>query len=128
MKLFAGAVAAAAAALLLASPASAQTNACAFAPLPQLADGAAASHEQMTAKNEEVAAWVAQREQQEAACQAQINALQAQLAPMVAAFNAAGPERVQTVQSWNAEVQEFTARGPQPSRRQRGGVLTSPDR
>jgi len=124
MKVFAGAVAAAA--LLLASPAAAQTNACAFAPAPPLADGAAATHEQMTEKNTEIAAWVAQREQQEDACEAQINALQAQLAPMVSAYNAAGPERVQIVNSWNAEVQEFSAR-PQQPRRQRGGVLTSPD-
>jgi len=127
MKVFAGAVVAAAA-LLLATPAAAQTDACTFAPVPQLADGAAATHDQMTEKNTEIAAWVSQREQQEAACQAQINALQAQLAPMVSAFNAAGPERVQTVQAWNAEVQEFSARPAQPQRRQRGGVLTSPDR
>jgi len=118
----------AAAALLLATPALAQTDtqACAFQAPPSLIDGADSSHEQMTSKGEEVTAWVNARQAQEARCQAEIQRLQAELQPLIDAYNASGPQRVSTVQAWNAEVTEFGAR-PQQRERTRGGVLTRPD-
>jgi hypothetical protein len=125
MKVLLGATAAV---LLLASPALAQTGAptlaqCTFTAAPTLADGASADRAAMEAKTVEVNAWLATRQQEEAACAAAIQALNNTRA-------ASGTERQSLVQTWNTEIQEFGARGPAAapsSRRDRGGVLTRPD-
>lgn len=125
---------AAAAALLLASTAHAQTttppasgNCAGFAPAPTLPDGANANHGQMTEASEAVDAWRQEREAKQQACQNEINALQTQLNAMIQAYNAAGQERVSVVNAWNAEVEEFGARGGSTARQRRGGVITRPD-
>ncbi len=124
MKVLLGATAAV---LLMASPAFAQTDApslpqCTFTAAPTLADGATANREAMEAKTTEVNAWLATRQQEEAACAAAIQALNNTRA-------ASGTERQTLVQTWNSEIQEFGARGTAaaPARRERGGVLTRPD-
>jgi septal ring factor EnvC (AmiA/AmiB activator) len=125
-------IGAAAAALLLATPALAQTpqaaGACgSFAAAPSLIDGANANRDQMTSKNEEVTAWATARQQQEATCQQEINTMRTQLEAMVSAFNTSGQERVTVVQNWNAEIAEFGGRSGASTGRQRGGVITRPD-
>lgn len=121
MKVLLGATAAA---LLLASPALAQTGntgQCTFTAAPTLADGANATREVMEAKTVEINAWLAARQQEEAACAAAIQAL-------ADARSASGQERQSLVQTWNGEIQEFGARpAQQSSRRDRGGTLTRPD-
>lgn len=129
MKVLLGAAAAAA---LLVSPAFAQTtpqlpaNCAGFEPAPTLPDGATANHAAMTAAAERVDAWRLAREAKQQACQTEINTLRAQLDAMIQAYNTAGQERVDVVNAWNVEVQEFSARGGSSNRR-RGSVITRPD-
>jgi hypothetical protein len=79
----------------------------------------------MQAAGAQVDAWRLAREQKQTACQTDINALRTQLDGMIAAYNTAGQERVALVNAWNAEVQEFTARGG--SSRRSGASVTRPD-
>jgi hypothetical protein len=127
MKVLLGATAAVA---LLASPALAQTgnaNQCSFTAAPTLADGANATRQVMESKGEEINAWLATRQQEEAACAAAIQALQAQAQALNETRLASGQERQTIVQTWNTEIQEFGGRSGSSSRRDRGGVLTRPD-
>ncbi len=103
-------------ALVMAGPAAAQaipsSSACAsFSPAPAMPDGARASREAMTAGGQRIETWRVAREQEQAACQAEINALRAQLEAMIAAYNGAGQERVAAIGAWNGEVAQFAARG-----------------
>lgn len=120
-------IGAAAAALLFASPALAQTAtipaSCAgFEAAPATPDGAVANSREMQEGATRFDAWRAAREQKLATCQADAAALRAQLEATVAAFNAAGTERVTAVTAWNAEIEEFNARGS-TNNRSRGGVI-----
>lgn len=116
------------AAVVLATPAMAQSagspNCTGFDPAPTLPDGTTASHDAMTAAGARVDAWRQARDQKLALCQADVVALRAQLDAMVQAHNTAGQERMAVVNAWNAEVDEYGARG----RRQRGAELTRPRR
>lgn len=115
MKLMIGA---AAAAVLLATPAMAQTTALAmpascsgFEPAPALIDGATATRAQMTETNDRLQAWRVALDAKRATCQADINALRAQLDAAVAAHNAVVDGASAHLTAWNAEVTEFNARG-----------------
>ncbi|MBC7768125.1 MAG: hypothetical protein H7124_05010 [Phycisphaerales bacterium] len=130
MKLMIGA---AAAAMLLATPAMAQTTApsipasCSnFDAAPTLVDGAAATRQQMTATSASVEAWRSALEQKRTACQTDVTALRAQLEAAVGAYNASAQSAAQTLNAWNVEVTEFNARGEQsstaPERRSTLGV------
>lgn len=125
MKLLIGA--AAAAFMLTASPALAQAamtaNCSDFEVAPTLPDGATASRAEVEAANTRVQAWVEARRAKLVTCQADINA-------MSQAFNTAEQERRALQTNWDAEVTEFNAReqSGNSNRRERGGVLTRPDR
>lgn len=104
------------AALLVTAPAAAQSipsgSACGhFTPAPASADGERASRDAMTAAGERLAAWRTTREQEQAACQAEIDAVRAQLEAMIGAYNDAGRERVAVIGAWNGEVAQYSARG-----------------
>jgi hypothetical protein len=123
MKVLIGA--AAAAVLLVAAPAFAQTNispnCTGFEPAPTLPDGATANRAAVEAMNAQVQAWAEARRDKLLACQADINA-------MTQAFRTANQEREALTTAWNAEVTEFNARGTSSSsRRERGSTLTRPD-
>lgn len=114
MKLMIGA---AAAALLLATPAMAQTATpsipatCSnFDAGPTLVDGASATRQQMNTTSESVEAWRAALEAKRATCQADIATLRAQLEASVAAYNASATNATQTLNAWNAEVTEYNGR------------------
>lgn len=119
----------AAALLSVAAPALAQDqavsgNCSGYAALPNLPDGARATHAAMTRGGERLDEWRRQREARMALCLAEINAVRAQLNAMEQAYNQVATERNNAIASWNAEVAEFGARGQS---RERGGVLTRPD-
>jgi hypothetical protein len=124
-------IGAAAAALLLTSPAFAQTTpsptCTGFEAAPTLPDGASASRSEIEAANAQVEAWNRARTQEQTACRAEIEAMRTQLDAMVAAFNAEGQERQALITAWTAEVQEFNDRGGAAGRRERGSTLTRPD-
>jgi hypothetical protein len=129
MKLMIGA---AAAALLLATPAMAQTASPAipascsnFDAAPTLVDGASATRAQMNSTSESVEAWRAALEAKRTTCQADITALRTQLEAAVAAYNASAQSATQTLNTWNTEVTEFNGRSGQSvntERRSSGGV------
>lgn len=125
MKVLIGA--AAAAVLLAAAPAFAQTNmspnCTGFDPAPTLPDGATANRAAVEAMNTQLQAWADARRDKLLACQADINA-------MSQAFNTAQQERQATTAAWNAEVAEFNAGSTSSSsnRSERGSTLTRPDR
>jgi hypothetical protein len=124
MKVLIGA--AAAAVLLAATPAFAQTalspNCSGFEPAPTLPDGATANRAAVEAMNNQIQAWADARRDKLLACQADITA-------MSQAFNTAQQERQAVTTAWNAEVAEFNARAnTSSSRRERGSTLTRPDR
>lgn len=126
MKVLIGA--AAAAVLLTAAPAFAQTNmspnCTGFEPAPTpLPDGATAERAAVEEMNTRIQAWADARRDKLLACQADINA-------MSQALNTALQERQATTTAWNAEVTEFNARSTNSSSnpRERGGRLTRPDR
>jgi hypothetical protein len=106
--------AAAAAALLMASPAFAQlaptANCSGWDAAPALPDGATANRDAMTRASSEVDAWRLAAEAKQAACRADIDAVRAQLETMVQAYNQAGRDRVALVNAWNTEVQEYSGR------------------
>jgi hypothetical protein len=114
MKLWLGA---AFAALLMATPASAQTEAgsaacAAIAPPPALPDGATATGEQMQAANEAYNAWFEGNRTALECMRPHAEAAQA----LVNAFNQGINQANSTQTSWQAEVAEFNARAPQPQR------------
>ena len=125
MKVLIGA--AAAAVILSAAPAFAQTNmspnCTGFEAAPTLPDGATAERAAVEAMNTQVQAWADARRTKLLACQADINA-------MAQAMQAANQERTTVTTAWNAEVTEFNARSTSSSsnRRERGSTLTRPDR
>jgi hypothetical protein len=126
MKVLIGA--AAAAVMLTAAPAFAQTanvspNCTGFDPAPTLPDGATANRDAVEAMSAQLQAWADARRTKLLACQADINA-------MTQAFNTAHAEGQAVTTAWNAEVTEFNARNTSSSsnRRERGSVLTRPDR
>lgn len=120
-------------ALACASPALAQQgtgaplppNCTGYARVPTLPDGARASHGAMTAGGQTLDTWRRDREAKMALCLADINTLRAQLNAMEQAYNELGVERNNAIDAWNNEVAEFSARS---GSRDRGGVLTRPDR
>ncbi|MBL8538004.1 MAG: hypothetical protein JNM59_11430 [Hyphomonadaceae bacterium] len=130
-------IGAAMAAALMAAPAVAQTNAVApaaapptcgaLAPAPTLPDGATASRAQITQGNETYQSWGSARLAQLTTCRAQIDALRAQLNGLEASYNSGNEELRRVTEAWQADVEEFNARGGASSGRQRGGVLTRPD-
>ncbi|HYD89152.1 MAG TPA: hypothetical protein VEA80_16865 [Vitreimonas sp.] len=127
MKLMIGA---AAAALLLATPAMAQTAtpaipaSCAnFDAAPTLVDGANATRAQMNTTSQSVETWRAAIETKRAACQTDIAALRAQLEAAVAAYNASAQSASQTLSAWNTEVTEFNGRGETADTRERRSAL-----
>ncbi len=123
MKVLIGA--AAAAVLLMAAPAFAQTNislnCTGFDAAPTLPDGATANRAAVEAMNTQVQIWADARREKLLACQADINA-------MSQAFNTTSQELQAVTTAWNAEVTEFNTRAnTSSSRRERGGTLTRPD-
>lgn len=82
---------------------------------PTLPDGASAGRAAMMRGDEAYRAWQTATAAKKAACQADIAALQAQVAASVEAWNHADRQFVDTTTSWVAEVAEFNGR--------RGGSL-----
>ena len=120
--------AAAAAVLLTAAPALAQSNmspnCTAFEPAPTpLPDGATAERAPVEAMSTQVQAWAAARHAKIQACDADIQA-------MIAARDTAAREYQTVTAAWTAEVNEFNARSTNSSsnRRERGSTLRRPDR
>ncbi len=130
MKLLIGA---AAAALMFAATAAAQTppavsaNCSGFAPAPTLPDGAIATRSAVEQANTRYEAWAAARHAKLRLCQAEIEALQEQMNPLVQAFNATNTELNAVVASWQAEVAEFNARGASASNRRGTQRTTRPN-
>jgi len=137
-------IGAAAAALLLASPAAAQAqtqpavtaNCSGFEATPTgLPDGATANASRMNQGRERVAEWLRARDARLAQCLADINAQRAQLNAIEAAYNQAVTEKEGVVNGWAVETEEYNARGGSasssssstPARRERGSVLTRPN-
>ncbi len=116
---------AAVAALLIATPASAQTEtgaaetACAaVAAAPSLPDGATATYEQMEEANAAYNSWFESNRTALECRRAEVEAVQARYQSLRTAYNA-GVEQVNATRtSWEAEVTEFNARSPQQQRRQ----------
>jgi len=129
MKVLTGA--AAAMALLVASPALAQTTtgACAVqaAPAPAAIDGATVTNEAMQAAHGAMAAWAATRQAQVQACRAEIEAMRAQLNGLETGYNASVAELNAAVAAFATETEEFNARGGNQGseRRPRGSVGAS---
>lgn len=122
---------AAAAALIIATSAAAQTppvnpNCTGFTPAPALPDGATANNRQMAAGNDAYQGWGQDRLAKLQACRTDIEALRAQLNTLEQAYNTANGELTGVTNSWQAEVAEYNARGNGGQQR-RGGVLTRPD-
>lgn len=104
------------AAALFSAPAAAQTasgSCAAFEAAPTAPNGATASRQAMEAYGRQFEAWRAARDQRLAACRAEIDATRAELDAMVQSYNTAGRERAALISAWNAEVDEYGARGGQ---------------
>lgn len=126
MKVLIGA--AAAAVVLTAAPAFAQTsmspNCTGFEAAPtQLPDGATADRGAIETATERVQAWATARHAKIEACEADIQA-------MIAARDTAVQGYQATTAAWSVEVNEFNARSTSSSsnRRERGSTLTRPNR
>lgn len=119
MKVLIGA--AAAMALLVASPALAQTttSACAVqaAPTPALPDGATVTNDAMQAAHAQMSAWAATRQGQLQACRAEIEAMRAQLNGLETTYNQSVGELNTAVAAFAVETEEYNARSSQGSRR-----------
>ncbi|MFO1017173.1 MAG: hypothetical protein U1E03_06220 [Hyphomonadaceae bacterium] len=112
---------------LFSAPAFAQTasGSCAsFEAAPTAPNGATASRQAMEAYGRQFDAWRATRDQRLAACRVEIEAARAALDAMVQSYNTAGRERAALISAWNAEVDEYGARGGQ--RRDNGSPLSRP--
>lgn len=113
-------------ALLVASPAVAQTDAdapstqCgAIAPPPTLPDGATAEYAAMEAGNAAFRAW-AESNRSVLECRRQeVEAAQARYQALRNEFNAGADQLNATNASWEAEVAEFNERNPQPAQQRR---------
>ncbi len=120
MKLLLGA---AVAALLMASPAMAQTNAApaecgTVAPAPaDQPDGATASREVVQAYTESFNAWAEATNQVLSCKRARAEAARAHADALTAEFNTENTALRTAIDSWTAEVTEFNARAP--ARRER---------
>ena len=116
-------IGAAAAVLLSAAPAAAQTppsvatNCSDFAPVPSLPDGAAADRAAVAAGNALYETWGQERLAKLRLCRAEIEALRAQLAPLEQGYTTANTELAAFVAAWQAEVAEFNARPAGRNRR-----------
>ncbi|HJS80878.1 MAG TPA: hypothetical protein VJ748_09660 [Vitreimonas sp.] len=120
MKLLLGA---AVAALLMASPAMAQTDAApascgmvAAAPTDQ-PDGATASREAVEAYTQRFNAWAESTSQVLACKRARAEAARAAADQLATEFNTENASLRSTVEAWTAEVNEFNARAPARNRR-----------
>lgn len=135
-------IAAAAAAVLIALPASAQTATAPAAPAPpsqcgalpappSLPDGAAANRQAMDAGNTAYNAWLANYRTNLDCLRAEAQAALAISQARAAAYNAGADTLNTTNQSWSAEVAEFTARNgataSTSNRREHGASVTRPD-
>jgi hypothetical protein len=116
MKLVLGA---AVAALLLVSPALAQSDTApassscgAIAPPPDLPDGAGANYEEMETANARYTEWAASNRQVLECRRAEVEALRARYEALRVEFNAGAEQARATQTSWEAEVAEFNARNP----------------
>lgn len=123
-------IGAAAAALLLASPALAQTeaapSACAgFAAAPTLPDGATANAAAITAGDTAFRAWHGVGAEKLTQCRAEVEAARARVRELEALHNTAADQLNTTRDAWQVEVNEYNGRGNSgESRRDRGGVRT----
>ncbi len=127
MKLLIGA---AAAALMFAATAAAQTpptdsaHCSGFQPAPTLPDGATADRAEIAVGNTQYETWGQERLAKLRLCRAEIEALRAQLAPLEQAYTANNTELTSVVTAWQAEVAEFNARGG-ATRNRRGTQRTT---
>lgn len=130
------AIAAAAAAVLLASPAFAQTptgtppttseasapaadpgpTCSGFAAAPALPDGASATQAQMTAGEAQYQAWGTATLAKLQTCRDEIFAMRAQLTAREQAFNATNSSLRSVTEAWQADVAEFNATRTPPRR------------
>ncbi len=112
----------AAATLLMASPALAQTPATApdvcvgFAAAPTLPDGATAAPEAMAAMDTEFRAWHGAGTAKLQQCRTEIEALRAQLTATETAYNGGVALLNGTRDAWQVEVDEYNARAPARNR------------
>lgn len=97
--------------LPMAADAQQATSCGGFEAAPTLPDGATANRQAIERGNARYAAWSQARVARLQACKVEIETLQAQLRPMIAAFEPAKAELDAVVASWTAEVEEFNTRG-----------------
>ncbi|UPT61594.1 MAG: hypothetical protein M0D54_14435 [Hyphomonadaceae bacterium JAD_PAG50586_4] len=116
-------IGAAAATLLMASPALAQTPATApdvcvgFAAAPSVPDGATATPEAMATMDTEFRAWHGTGSAKLQQCRAEVEAMRARLAATETAYNAGVALLNGTRDAWQVEVDEYNARAPARNRR-----------
>lgn len=94
-----------------AAPPAANANCSGFVTPPTFPDGATANARQMTAGNEAYQTWGSQRVARLTACRADIEAMRAQLNALEQAYIAANAELNATTAAWQAEADEYNARG-----------------
>ncbi|WP_135210777.1 hypothetical protein [Vitreimonas flagellata] len=110
----------AAATLLMASPALAQTPTAATAPdvcvgfaaAPTVPDGATATPEAMSTMDTEFRAWHSAGTAKLQQCRAEVDAMRARLAATETAYNAGVALLNGTRDAWQVEVDEYNARAP----------------
>jgi hypothetical protein len=116
-------IGAAAATLLMASPALAQTPATApdvcvgFAAAPAIPDGATATPEIMSGTDTEFRAWHGTGSAKLQQCRAEVEAMRARLTATETAYNAGVALLNGTRDAWQVEVDEYNARAPARNRR-----------
>lgn len=111
----------AAATLLMASPALAQTpdlpeSCTGFAAAPTLPDGATADREAIAAADAQFREWHGAGSTKLTQCRAEVEAARARVAAMETAYNAAVAQLNGTRDTWVVEVEEFNARSPRQRR------------
>ncbi|HEX8901265.1 hypothetical protein [Vitreimonas sp.] len=114
-------IGAAAATLLMASPALAQTpdlpeSCTGFAAPPTLPDGATADRDAITGADAQFREWHGAGTTKLGQCRSEVEAARARVAAMEAAYNAAVAQLNGTRDAWVVEVEEFNARAPRTVR------------
>lgn len=114
-------IGAAAATLLMASPALAQTpdlpeSCTGFAAAPTLPDGATADREAIAAADTQFREWHGAGSAKLSQCRAEIEAARARLTALEGAYNQAVGVMNSTRDAWVVEVEEFNARSPRSRR------------
>lgn len=101
-------------------------NCTGFSPPPSAPDGATARASAMTAAAASYETWLAATQEKQRLCQADVRALELRAQANVEAYNRFSRGVETASADWAREVEEYNARGGS-RRRERGGVMTTPD-